>query len=51
MTVCAQSVRMALTRTTVSPGLLKVMEVLGKERVVHRPKNAIGYVRQKEIMV
>lgn len=38
-------------RNYCDPGLLKVMEVLGKEGVVHRPNNAIGYVGQKEIMV
>lgn len=45
MTAFAQPVRVALTGTTVSPGLFEVMEVLGKERVIHRLKKAIEYIK------
>lgn len=44
MTAFAQGVRVALTGTTVSPGLFEVMEVLGKERVLHRLEKAIEYI-------
>ncbi len=44
MTAFAQSVRIALTGGTISPGLFEVMEVLGKERVVHRLEKAIEYM-------
>jgi len=44
MAAFAQPVRVALTATTVSPGLFEVMEVLGKERVIRRLKKAIEYI-------
>ena len=45
----AQSIRVALTGKTVSPGLFEVMEVLGKERVLSRISKAIKYIEEKEI--
>ena len=38
----AQPVRVALTGRTVSPGIFEVMDILGKEKVVHRLKQAIA---------
>ena len=38
----AQPVRVALTGTTVSPGIYEVMAILGKEEVLKRIKKAIG---------
>lgn len=38
----AQPCRVALTGTTVSPGIYEVMEVLGKDRVLKRFERAIG---------
>lgn len=40
----AQPIRVALTGTSVSPGLFEVMEVLGKESVVKRIERALDYV-------
>ncbi|KJS30563.1 MAG: glutamyl-tRNA synthetase [Desulfatitalea sp. BRH_c12] len=40
----AQPVRVALTGTTVSPGIFEIMTVLGKERVLARLDKAIGYI-------
>ncbi|WP_155317185.1 glutamate--tRNA ligase [Desulfosarcina alkanivorans] len=40
----AQPVRVALTGTTVSPGIFEVIEVLGKERVLDRLKRAVAYI-------
>lgn len=40
----AQPVRVALTGTTVSPGIFEIMTVLGKERVLARLEKAIGYI-------
>ena len=34
------SIRLALTGRTASPGLFEVMEVLGKEKVLERMRNA-----------
>ena len=45
MTAFAQPVRVALTGTTVSPGLFEVMEVLGKERIIHRLEKAIEFIK------
>ncbi len=38
----AQPIRVALTGTTVSPGIYEVLSILGKERVVKRIRAAIG---------
>jgi glutamyl-tRNA synthetase len=40
--VIAQPLRVAITGKTASPGLFETMEVLGKERVLNRLKNAAG---------
>jgi glutamyl-tRNA synthetase len=40
----AQPVRVALTGTTVSPGIFEVIEVLGKDRVLNRLKAAIEFI-------
>jgi glutamyl-tRNA synthetase len=40
----AQPLRVALTGTSVSPGLFEVMEVLGKETVVMRIERALDYL-------
>jgi glutamyl-tRNA synthetase len=40
MVQLAQPVRVALTGGTVSPGIFEVMEILGKDKVVHRLKKA-----------
>ncbi len=42
------TVRVALTGSTVSPGLFETMRVLGKERVLKRLKNGMGVVRELE---
>lgn len=43
----AQSVRLALTGKTVSPGIFEVMEILGKDEVIKRLKNAVFYIENK----
>jgi glutamyl-tRNA synthetase len=43
----AQPLRVALTGTSVSPGLFEVMEVLGKEEVLRRIDNALLHVAKK----
>jgi glutamyl-tRNA synthetase len=40
----AQPVRVALTGTTVSPGIFEVIEVLGKDRVLARLKAAVEFI-------
>jgi len=40
----AQPVRLALTGTTVSPGIFEVIEVLGIDRVMARLKRAVAYI-------
>jgi glutamyl-tRNA synthetase len=42
MGVLAQPVRVALTGRAASPGLFEVMEVLGRERTLHRLRTGIG---------
>jgi glutamyl-tRNA synthetase len=42
----AQPLRVALTGKTVSPGIFEMMEVLGKERVVSRVKEAVSYIEK-----
>lgn len=46
----AQPVRVALTGTSVSPGIFEIIEVLGKEQVIRRLQKAISYIelRQQE---
>jgi len=41
----AQPVRVALTGSTVSPGIYEVIAVLGKERTLKRLKKALDYIR------
>jgi glutamyl-tRNA synthetase len=43
----AQPLRVALTGKTASPGLFEVMEVLGKEKVSSRLKEAIAHMKKK----
>jgi glutamyl-tRNA synthetase len=43
----AQPLRVALTGTSVSPGLFEVMEVLGKDSVLRRMDKALQHVEQK----
>ncbi len=40
----AQPVRVALTGTTVSPGLFEIIDVLGKEAVLGRLRKAVAYM-------
>ncbi|MCF8069033.1 MAG: glutamate--tRNA ligase [Desulfobacterales bacterium] len=40
----AQPVRVALTGTTVSPGIFEVIEVLGKDKTVSRIKDAAAFI-------
>jgi len=40
----AQPVRVAMTGTTVSPGIFEVIEVLGKERVLARLRAAVEFI-------
>ncbi|MBI5063975.1 MAG: glutamate--tRNA ligase, partial [Desulfatitalea sp.] len=40
----AQPLRVALTGTTVSPGIFEIMVVLGKERVLGRLAQAMEYI-------
>ena len=43
----AQPVRVALTGTSVSPGIFEIIAVLGKERVVTRLEKAIDFIEQR----
>ena len=40
----AQPVRVAITGSTVSPGIYEVIDVLGKEMTVKRLEDAIAYI-------
>lgn len=42
----AQPVRVALTGKTASPGIFELMEILGKERVIARLKQAMSYIEK-----
>jgi glutamyl-tRNA synthetase len=42
----AQPVRVALTGSTVSPGIHEVIAVLGKERTLRRLQKALDYIAQ-----
>jgi len=44
----AQPLRVALTGTSVSPGLFEVMEVLGKEKVLQRMDKALQHMTKKD---
>jgi glutamyl-tRNA synthetase len=44
----AQPLRVALTGSSVSPGLFEVMEVLGKEAVLRRIDTALAYMARRE---
>jgi glutamyl-tRNA synthetase len=44
----AQPLRVALTGSSVSPGLFEVMEVLGKAKVLARIERAISHMAQRE---
>ena len=41
----AQPVRVALTGTTVSPGIFEIIAVLGKDKVINRLRQAVDYIR------
>jgi glutamyl-tRNA synthetase len=43
----AQPVRVALTGTSVSPGIFEVIEVLGKQRVLQRLEAAIAFIEKR----
>ncbi|MFO7964886.1 MAG: glutamate--tRNA ligase [Desulfobacterales bacterium] len=43
----AQPVRVALTGKTASPGIFEIIEVLGKERTVHRLNKAIEFIEKR----
>jgi glutamyl-tRNA synthetase len=43
----AQPVRIALTGKTASPGIFEIMEIIGKERVIARLKQAVCYIENK----
>ena len=44
----AQPVRVALTGSTVSPGIYEVIAVLGKERTLKRLNNALEYIQARQ---
>lgn len=44
----AQPVRVALTGTSVSPGIFEIITVLGKDRVNRRLEKAIGYIAERK---
>ena len=43
----AQPLRVALTGTSVSPGIFEVMEVMGQEMVIQRLSHAISHIKNK----
>jgi glutamyl-tRNA synthetase len=43
----AQPLRVALTGTSVSPGIFEIMEVMGQEMVIQRLSNAISHIKNK----
>ena len=43
----AQPLRVALTGKTASPGIFEVMEVLGREKVIERIRNAIDHIKSR----
>ncbi|MBT8373326.1 MAG: glutamate--tRNA ligase, partial [Deltaproteobacteria bacterium] len=44
----AQPVRLALTGRTASPGIFEIIEIIGKDRVLSRLKDAIKFVKDRE---
>ncbi len=44
----AQPVRLALTGKTASPGIFEIIEIIGKDRVLSRIKDAIKLVKDRE---
>jgi glutamyl-tRNA synthetase len=40
----AQPVRVALTGKTASPGIFEIVEILGKNRVMSRLKDAVAFI-------
>jgi len=44
----AQPVRLALTGRTASPGIFEIIEIIGKDRVLSRIKDAIKFVKDRE---
>jgi len=45
----AQPLRVALTGSSVSPGIFEIMEVMGQEMVIKRLSNAISHIKSKKI--
>jgi len=45
----AQPVRVALTGKTASPGIFEITEIIGKEKVIHRLKQAVEFIDQKTV--
>jgi len=45
--IIAQPLRVALTGTSVSPGIFEVMGVMGQEMVIKRLSNAISHIKNK----
>jgi glutamyl-tRNA synthetase len=43
----AQPLRVALTGTSVSPGIFEIMEVMGQEMVIQRLSHAISHIKNK----
>jgi len=43
----AQPLRVAITGTTVSPGIFEMLLVLGKEKTTNRIKKAIRFIQDK----
>jgi len=41
----AQPVRVALSGKTASPGIFEIIEIMGKDRVVSRLKDALAFIR------
>ena len=44
----AQPVRLALTGKTASPGIFEIIEIIGKDRVLSRIKDAIKLIEDSE---
>jgi glutamyl-tRNA synthetase len=45
--IIAQPLRVALTGTSVSPGIFEIMEVMGQEMVIQRLSHAISHIKNK----
>ena len=46
--IIAQPLRVALTGTSVSPGIFEIMEVMGQEMVIQRLTRAIAHIKSKK---